>query len=375
MNYEKIIKFLNKINIIYNYNLDIEILKKILYYSLKKQSGLLNKSKKYEYFTSLPIKDYNEEELIKIGNNYYLKNQLFYYLFILNYFESNSNLNKIYKMKTPDNIEIEINQIKQIIEYYFKGYTLLNIYYNFLINNERSKENLIRNITLHFINDKLYIYIYTILELFIIIYGINFFINIFELSFIKTTKKFLLYIIDLDNKDEIINNFNKLNLFTISSIDEFIKYLIDKTKNIVDNIPYEEQIELNNNIYNIILLFYYYIILDNNNILLDEKKQIIFKYYDIELNNYELLIQTILKDKEENKSNIFKNIKKIMFKNKIKLDNIIIIKYKDKYRIYKKINNTTALNLETNETEEIPIAISYKSTKGGKKKLLKNYNL
>ena len=112
-------------------------------------------------------------------------------------------------------------------------------------------------------------------------------------------------------------------------------------------------------------MFYYYVILDNQGISIDEKKQIIFKYYNTELDNYELLIQKVLEDKEEDKSNIFKNI--------IRLDNIIIIKNKDKYRIYKKINETTGLNLETNETEEIPIASSYKSTKGGKKKSLKKY--
>ena len=366
--YEKIIKYLNKKKIIFDRNLDEQILRKIYYYSLKKESGLLNKAKKYEYFTSLPIKDYNEEELIKIGNNYYLKNQLFYYLFILNYSESNNNLKKIYKMKTPDDVKIEINEIKQIIVHYFKGYTLSEIYYKFLINEEKLKNN----IALHFEND-IYIINSFILESFIIIYGINFIINILNLSFLKTTKKILLYIIDPDNKDEIINDFNELNLFTISSIDEFIKFLIDKTKNIVDNIPQEEQIELNSNIYNILLMFYYYVILDNQGISVYEKKQIIFKYYNTELDNYELLIQKVLEDKEEDKSNIFKNIKKIMFKNRIRLDNIIIIKNKDKYRIYKKINETTGLNLETNETEEIPIASSYKSTKGGKKKSLKKY--
>jgi len=271
-------------------------------------------------------------------------------------------------MKTPDDIEIEINEIKQIIVHYFKGYTLSEIYYKFLINEEKLKNN----IALHFEND-IYIINSFILESFIIIYGINFIIKIFNLSFLKSTKKLLLYIIYSDNKDEIINDFNELNLFTISSIDEFIKFLIDKTKNIVDNIPQEEQIELNSNIYNILLMFYYYVILDNQGISVDEKKQIIFKYYDTELDNYELLIQKVLEDKEEDKSNIFKNIKKIMFKNRIRLDNIIIIKNKDKYRIYKKINETTGLNLETNETEEIPIASSYKSTKGGKKKSLKKY--
>ena len=347
--------FLYKKEIIFNRNLNKEILRKILYNTLKKESGLLKKDKKYEYFTSLAIKDYNEEELIKIENNYYLKKNLFYYLFVLNLSYTYDQFIHINKFTTPNNLNISFEQIKEIIFYYFETQNIREIFNKFIKNNKECEENLRKKLIKEFINIK-EINNSILSKLFVIIFGIKLFSSIFYLTHLTTTKSFLNSITDKDLKSQIISSFNNLNINQIIIIDEFIEYLISITKNISENIPLDEQIKLDNNIHNVILLFYYYIYYDNLGFLKTERKKIIFKYYDIELDNYELLIQTVLKKEETTekiyKSNILKNIKELIDYFKIKLDNINILKIGNYYT-----------------TEDLPLG----SIKGGKKKSLKRY--
>ena len=354
-NHDDLFMFLYKKEIIFNRNLNKEILRKILYNTLKKESGLLKKDKKYEYFTSLAIKDYNEEELIKIENNYYLKKNLFYYLFVLNLSYTYDQFIHINKFTTPNNLNISFEQIKEIIFYYFETQNIREIFNKFIKNNKECEENLRKKLIKEFINIK-EINNSILSKLFVIIFGIKLFSSIFYLTHLTTTKSFLNSITDKDLKSQIISSFNNLNINQIIIIDEFIEYLISITKNISENIPLDEQIKLDNNIHNVILLFYYYIYYDNLGFLKTERKKIIFKYYDIELDNYELLIQTVLKKEETTekiyKSNILKNIKELIDYFKIKLDNINILKIGNYYT-----------------TEDLPLG----SIKGGKKKSLKRY--
>jgi len=262
LTYNQIINILNEKKIIFDINYNIEILRKILYNTIKKENNLLNKNKEYEYFTSLPIKKFKKDELIKIRNNYYLKNNLIGYILISNLNESYLKLTTSGIIKTPNNFKISLNKIKGIIKEIIKvdDFNTLKSLNNYQ------------------------------LALIIKIFGIEYFTNIFNLKHLKTTKEFLLYITNDKNKNKIIKTFNDLKIFkidenfisknyikgdiiTITKIEEFIEYLINLTKNVIENIPKKEQIIIKKNTYNVILLYY-----NNSNFTEKEKKEIINKY-------------------------------------------------------------------------------------------------
>ncbi len=321
---DEIISELNKKNIIYNKSFSIEILKKILINKLKKEAELLNDEKEYEYFTSLPITNFKEEELIKIRNNYYLKKNLFYYLFIYNATNTYLKILKYLIIQPPDSniILLQIEQIKELIFYFFETEDLKEIYEKYL-KDDKAHYNYKIKIDDNFNLETNENYdINLILLLLLKTFGIQFFVKILNL---KDTKEFMKYIID--EKNNFLENYYHIHY--TSNIKDFLEFLNNKCNMPFTN-PENERIEINSIYRNFVFLFYYYIIYDNpfEKLTVENIKNILFKFYEVEMNNYELLNTEI--EKEENEE--------------------IKLKVKD-----------TLLKIQE------------KSVKGGKKKLLKRY--
>ena len=318
----EIILKLNEKNIIYDTNLSTEKLKEILMNILNKEAGLLDDEKKYEYFTLLPIEDFKEEELIKIENNYYLKKNLFYYLFIYKANETYIKIIKFLIIYTPNNILLKIEQIKELIFYFFETEDLKEIYENYL-KDDKARYNYKIKIENNFNLEANENYnINLILLLFMKTFGFQFFVKILNL---KDTKEFMKYIID--EKNNFLKNY--FHIHYTSNIKDLLEFLYNKCDMPI-TVPENERILINSWNRNIAFSFYYYIIYNNpfEYLTIENIKNLLFKFYDVEMNNYELLNTEI--EKEENEE--------------------IKLKVKD-----------TLLKIQEN------------SIKGGKKKLLKRY--
>ena len=350
INREEIISELNEKNIIYDKTLSNEKLNEILMNILKKEAEILDDEKEYEYFTLLPIKDFKEEELIIIEDNYYLKKNLFYYLFILELNKTFNSLNKteIVACFTPNNELIYINQIKELIFYFFETQDLKIIIENYLRVNETVYSNFEKKINEKFKDLDLLYSIKRLILVFLKIFGIDFYIKLLNL---KDTREFMKYI--TDEKNNFLINYKDLHNEQ-TNINDLILYLFDKC-NKIETIPFEEQFEIDNKIYNLVLLFYYYIIYNNPSIKLkiEDLKLLIFRYYNINIDDYESLDKEIEKEENENfKINIMLNVEKIK-SNK-----------KSNFITRKKTHNEYPCDMFKNDEKYI---------KGGKKKLLKKY--
>jgi hypothetical protein len=350
LNREEIISELNEKKIIYDKTLSTEKLNKILMNTLKKEAEILDDEKKYEYFTLLPIEDYEEEELIKIGDNYYLKKNLFYYLFILELNKTFNSLNnsKIVACYTPDDKLIYIDQIKKLIFYFFETQDLKEIIENYLRVNETIYSNFEEKINKKFKNLDLLYSIKRLIQVFLNIFGIDFFIKLLNLT---DTREFMKHI--TDEKNNFLINYKDLHNEQ-TNINDLILYLLDRC-NKIETIPFEERFIIDNKTYNLVLLFYYYILYNNPsiNLKIEDLKLLIFRYYNLTINDYELLDEKIDKEENENfKLNIILNVRKIK-SNK-----------KSNFAKRRKTHNEYPCDMFKNDEQQI---------KGGKKKLLKRY--
>jgi hypothetical protein len=320
-----------------------------------------------EFFTLLPISDFEKDEIIRINDKYYLLTNLFYFLFIMKLNMRYTSFKDTNNITDPLKKIIPIPIFKKIILNYFKSNNILEIYNKYFLTSFKFA-NFLMKINEEFIiidrSSMRNIDKYKLIFIFVKLFGLEF-LSSYLTSNNLNMNDFLLYLYNLneDEKQIIVNKFNELNIITINNINELLKFMIDNEIN--DNIPANELIIIKNKHYNVILLYYYIIIFNNSYpiIISNVIDKILINFYNIVLLN-----STILKKIFE----IYENKKK-----ELKNNNLLIYNSKGIYKLYKYKFGNNALNLETNKMEiidfsNVKMTIS-NSIKGGKKKSLKIY--
>jgi len=319
-----------------------------------------------EFFTLLPISDFEKDEIIRINDKYYLLTNLFYFLFIMKLNMRYTSFKDTNNITDPLKKIIPIPIFKKIILNYFKSNNILEIYNKYFLTSFKFS-NFLMKINEEFIiidrSSMRNIDKSKLIYIFVKLFGLEF-LSSYLTSNNLNMNDFLLYLYNLneDEKQIIVNKFNELNIITINNINELLKFMIDNEIN--DNIPANELIIIKNKHYNVILLYYYIIIFNNSYqiIISNVIDKILINFYNIVLLN-----STILKKIFE----IYEN-KKTELKN----NNLLIYNFKGNYKLYKYKFGNNGLNLETNKMEIIDfsnVKMTISNTIKGGKKSLKKY--